>query len=894
MSPQSNSQNILIAKQVSVVRGASKKHFPLSDKIFLSLLTALLGVSTTAPGADVIYVAEEQLQRVSIVQPNGAIQPFANDVGLVYGLALDSVGNLYVAGTWDDTIRKVTPAGAISVYASSSTLGSPAGLAFDGAGNLFTAGFGFGGTVNRISPNGTVDRVTTGIGGQGLAFDASGNLYVASSDSVIKITPSGAASTFASGFNLAWGIAFDRNGNLFVADAFGDSVSKVTPSGVVSLFATGLDYPTGLAFDSSGNLYICNITHTEPLGYVSRITLAGVLSRFATGFNYPTAIAILAGGSSCNTVVTSTASIGPGSLRAAIECANANPGLDTISFNIPGAGPHTISLTDALPIITDSIIIDGTTQPGFAGMPIIELDGTRTPPTVDGLTISGFTAANSIVRGLVINRFTGSGIEVDSADYCQIEGNFIGTDLSGTVALGNAQFPPNGGVVLFDSDHCIIGGTILSARNVISGNSGFGVSILSGSDVNIVQGNFIGTDLTGTLALGVAPGGFIQVGVLIEDSSYNLVGGTTVGARNVISGNVFGLNIFNTFNTVATGNLVQGNFIGTDKEGVRAVGNLVGVDLDHTSGNTIGGTIAGARNIISGNDLLGISLATDATGTLVQGNYIGTDVTGTRKLGNGSSSPATLGLGGILIDGAFNNTIGGDTPEARNVISGNDTDGIQVFGLFGTTGNRIEGNFIGTDKDGLADLGNARHGVLITDKNGIPSNNTIGGTSQAVGNIIAFNGGDGVAIGSGNGAPIRGNAILGNSIFANAGLGIDLGSDGVTPNDLGDGDAGANNLQNFPELTRVFRSNGGIVIEGTLNSTPRTTFVLQFFSSRDCDPSGFGEGETFLGSASIITEASGNRKFTVTLPVTFPPRYWITATATDPLGNTSEFSRCRR
>src|SRR6185369_3455687 len=142
----------------------------------------------------------------------------------------------------------------------------------------------------------------------------------------------------------------------------------------------------------------------------------------------------------------------------------------------------------------------------------------------------------------------------------------------------------------------------------------------------------------------------------------------------------------------------------------------------------------------------------EATGTLVQGNYIGTDVTGTRKVGNGRNGPF-VGNAGIAINRAVNITIGGDTPEARNVISGNDSDGIQILGQT-TTGNRVEGNFIGTDKDGLAALGNARHGVLITDKTGSPSNNTIGGTSSAVANIIAFNAGDAIAVDSGNGVPL--------------------------------------------------------------------------------------------------------------------------------------------
>jgi sugar lactone lactonase YvrE len=252
---------------------------------------AVLFAMTLSAAADVIYVAEEQLLRVSTIQPNGQIQPYSYGAGLVYGLALDHAGNLYAAGAGDDTIRRMTPSG-VSVYASSSTLGSPSGLAFDNAGNLYTSGLGWGKTVNRISPDGTISHVASGVGGYGLAFDKSGNLYVANWDSVSRISPSGIVSTFATGFNGAWGLAFNQSGNLFVANYVGNSISEVSPDGVVSTFATGLDLPTGLAFDSHGDLYVCNITQ-QALGNVCRITPEGATTIVATGLHYPTAIAIL-------------------------------------------------------------------------------------------------------------------------------------------------------------------------------------------------------------------------------------------------------------------------------------------------------------------------------------------------------------------------------------------------------------------------------------------------------------------------------------------------------------------------------------------------------------------------------------------------------------------------
>jgi parallel beta-helix repeat protein len=233
----------------------------------------------------------------------------------------------------------------------------------------------------------------------------------------------------------------------------------------------------------------------------------------------------------------------------------------------------------------------------------------------------------------------------------------------------------------------------------------------------------------------------------------------------------------------------------------------------------------------------------------------------------------------IFYSGASGNIIGGTTAEARNVISGNDGGGVSLWN--DVTGNLVQGNFIGTDITGTVDLGNGWNGVGIADA----SYNIIGGTTSGAGNIISGNDMTGVHITESNG-----NLVQGNSIFSNGGLGIDLGGDGVTPNDAGDGDTGANNLQNFPVLTSA--TSGSTNIEGTLNSTPNTEFRLEFFASSACDPSGYGESKTFLGFTNVTTGGSGDISFTVTFPATVPVGYVITATATDPDGNTSEFSQC--
>jgi CSLREA domain-containing protein len=381
------------------------------------------------------------------------------------------------------------------------------------------------------------------------------------------------------------------------------------------------------------------------------------------------------------------------SLREAITVANSAPGPDVIVFNIPGAGVHTIRPTSNLPPITDSVIIDGTSQPGYSGTPLIQLDGSSIPAGQNsGLNLTG---SNITVRGLAINRF-----------------------------------------------------------NPLS--NGYGILILG--DNNIIQGNFIGTDTTGTVD--------------------------------------------------------QGN----------AIGIVIARGAD---GNLIGGTAASARNLISGNNVNGIALA--GMSNTIQGNYIGTNVAGTGDLGNG-----ILGID-VSNESANNNLIGGTTAGSRNIIAFNDGLGIGL--------NETVGNLFGNFSTGIGILGNSIH-----------SNHTASNQPW---------------------------------------LGIDLWPQGVNANDAGDGDVGANNRQNYPVLSFANTGSGAINIGGTLNSTPSTAFRLEFFSNTACDPSGFGEGQNFLGAVNVTTNSSGNASFAVSFAASVPLGAFITATATtNPGNNTSEFSQC--
>jgi hypothetical protein len=338
--------------------------------------------------------------------------------------------------------------------------------------------------------------------------------------------------------------------------------------------------------------------------------------------------------------------------------------------------------------------------------------------------------------------------------------------------------------------------------------------------------------------------------------------------------------------SLATNNKVEGNFIGTNASGTTDLGTfLQGVIISDAPDNTEGGTEPRARNVLSGSSRGGVLISgAEATRNKVEGNFIGTDKNGTADLGNNGS--------GVRISNASDdNTVGGTTSGARNVISGNTSDGVFVSETFGTpdlaTGNEVLGNFIGTRADGTGDLGNDNAGVIISSGT---SNTTVGGTASGAGNRIAHNGEDGVSI-----FDSVGNRVLSNSIFSNGStandLGIDLDFTGVTENDTDDTDVRANNRQNFPRIGSATRDGSTLTVSGTLNSNPNQTYTIQCFLATS-EPSGHGEGRTLVGQTTATTDAGGDASFTCTGTVgVLVPRQTVTATATNTAtGDTSEFS----
>jgi len=577
-------------------------------------------------------------------------------------------------------------------------------------------------------------------------------------------------------------------------------------------------------------------------------------------------------------VVTNTNDAGAGSLHQAILDANGNSGLDTIQFNIPGTGVHTITPVTQLPFITSPVVLDGYTQPGSSAntlangddaVLLIEISGNILGNNGDGIVIQpggdGSTIRGLVIDGAGINGGWNAGINILSNSNV-VEGCFVGTDPTGLIAHGNTH-----GVILefgVNASSNRIGGTTLAARNLISGN-GNGIFIQSGTG-NLVQGNFIGTNATGTGAL--ANNTAINVG-----SNNTLIGGTTAAARNIVAGGSGSTGI----SVSAAGTQIQGNFIGTNATGTMPLGFSSGISLN-SSGTQVGGLTATPGtppgNLISGSQT-GVSIQFNVINSVIQGNLIGTDASGTSALGNSLNGINVLGV---------SNVIGGTDVMARNVISGN-TRGISIGNDNASIhDNLVQGNFIGTDISGTQFLGNSDDGVFVIDS----INNTIGGLvatdGTPPGNLIAGNGGRGVGVVFGA-FGVTGLAIEGNSIFSNGGLGIDLNRDGVTPNDLGDPDTGPNNLQNFPVLTSVSSGGGNTTIIGTLNSNASTTYRIEFFANDALDPSGNGEGESFIGSTNVTTDGSGNASFNVSVPQIGGGQR-VTSTATDPNGNTSEFS----
>jgi parallel beta-helix repeat protein len=546
----------------------------------------------------------------------------------------------------------------------------------------------------------------------------------------------------------------------------------------------------------------------------------------------------------------------------------------------------------------------------------------------DGIRIVSdvnFRADGNTIRTNLIAHNAVHGVGLFSSDDNVIQGNRVEQNGSHGVSVGGGPAGPA-------SSGNLIGGTGPDDANVVSGNVEIGVFITGGSSNNLVQGNFVGTDATGNSPFGN------QIGVQVTGDP-----GTSAEDNRVVGNTLSGNREFGVFvGQFESGTKVQRNRIGTNASGTAAVGNGVG-SPDCCAGGvrigdgamdvTVGGPSPSERNVISGNDEVGVGVI-GSTRILVQGNFIGTNADGTAAIpnartreagvrfftrvtnssirgnlisGNGrdgvsfSAAPgestrgntiegnrigtnaggnAALPNGGFGIfftsGGVSKNTIGGTTAATRNVVSGNGGSGILLFDH--TSANTVRGNYVGLDKGGVAPVGNGSDGI------------TIEGASDNVlaANQIAFNAFEGIGVFA-DFAPALRNRASRNVLFSNGALGIDLGGDGVTPNDPGDADTGPNALQNFPVLSQATARPDRLVVQGRIDTPNPTTVTIELFANRvpspGGDPSGHGEGAAFLGTA----KPSAQGRFTAALPAV-PPGTLITATAIDASGNTSEFA----
>lgn len=447
--------------------------------------------------------------------------------------------------------------------------------------------------------------------------------------------------------------------------------------------------------------------------------------------------------------ITVTLATDPGGAHAGVSLRDAlvavNAGRATaVSFNIPGPGVKTLEVGSALPVVAKAATIDGTTEPGYAGKPLILLKPANALVQGDGLAIS---AGGSTVRGLAIVGFPGFGIHLREGGGDKVEANFLGVDATGKAARGNGT----GGLWIENSSGNTIGGAAATG-NVISGNGGDGIRADKGSGGNTVAYNAVGTDRDGTIALPNANDGVAFIGD--NNPAPNRV------LNNVIATNFhYGIRVENSTNVVVQGNTVRGNL----GRGVAILGSSL---------VTVGGTAAGLGNRITGNGLRDV----DAAGVAVVSGSSAVTVVGNDLTGNGR---------GMRISGSGVPTAAGQPASivvANNAISGNATQGILMDNVFGgasrnvqLVGNSISGNGLnGLHVEGVTNLTLGGVGLPgnVAERNGLNGAYFAGSTRVTmIGNTFAANGNDGVLIAAGC-TDIT--LPSGNRVVNNVGWGVEI------------------------------------------------------------------------------------------------------------------------
>jgi hypothetical protein len=752
---------------------------------------------------------------------------------------------------------------------TSNTIGGPAA----GAGNLISgnnatygyAGVGISdvGTSGNVVQGNLIGTDATGRAPLGNLWDGIGITGGASNNTIGGPDPGDGnviSANGAAGIDLSW----STSGNAVQGNRIGTDMTGTLPLGNaadgIAIWSRASGNLIGGPDPGDGNIISAN--GSDGVEIADPGTSGNVVQRNFIG-------------------VDATGTVPMGNQQDGVEIRNG--ATDNLIGDTSTAGLNVISanLLDGI-AIEDSGTSDNEVEWDFIGT---DITGTQPLGNAgDGVAIAGGASSNFIGLpspgvGNVISANLLLGVLITDAGTTDnvVAHNFIGTDLTGTAALGNLQ----GGVaILNDASENLIGTTDETGGNIISGN-GFdgdngsysGIAIAGDeTDDNLVQHNIIGLAAGGKSALPNA-----QDGVdLFGGADGNTIGGTEHHTENLISGNIGAGVVISDFAT--NRNVIEGNLIGTDLDGNSALPNgSDGVQLVNTHSNTVGGgSTPESRNIIAGNAGSGVVLI-GAAGNTVAGNSIG--------VGLGGSALGNLGFGVYLGGASSFNVVGGTDPNSTNLIGANDLAGVAIDGT-GSDDNVVQGDLIGTDGGGTAGLGNAAEGVLVADG---ASDNTIGGTVAGAGNVIAFNGGNGVTVGVSATDDCTGDAILGNSIDSNARLGLDLADDGVTPDDS-QGHSGPNLFQDFPVITAATTIGSTTTITGTVSGPANSTLRVELFSNPAADASGYGQGQVFLGYITVTTGVDGGA-FTFTTSTPVPVGQVVTATATDVNGNTSEFAQ---
>jgi trimeric autotransporter adhesin len=694
--------------------------------------------------------------------------------------------------------------------------------------------------------------------------------------------------------NTGGGIYADKSGNLFGG-------TGANQGNIVSGNTRGVTFEGSMATnnrvqgnligtDATGSLNRGNRFNVQLLGGASNNVIGGATAaarniisggKDAEG-NDGTGISIAGQGTTANRIIGNyigtdiTGTLSIPNLRAGVLI-TFGPSENSIGGTAPGEGnlisgngSYGVYLQGSATASVSSNSIQGnligTNAAGNAALAnkrgIMMIEGVITQNLIGGTT----AAARNIISGN-----SEGGITIAHGTENKIQGNYIGTNLAGTAAIANPE-----GISIGGSKN-LIGGDLAGAGNLISGNTSAGI-ILSGSAAtnNQVLGNLIGTNTAGTAA--IANGAGISI---TNSARFNIIGGESIAARNIISGNNYhGVSLTAT----TSNNYIKGNYIGLDKNGTYALANARnGIHLSDSRSNIIGGPDPLARNIISGNSASGIFLGLSSTKNEILGNFIGTDASGIIAIPNDI---------GLLFDYSGANIVGGLGEYSGNLISGNKSDGIRL--RVSANGNSVIGNIIGTTWDKQTPLGNKGNGILILNSS---RNNIIGGAAENEGNTIAHNTLGGVVIAINESIPNAlkpyNNKLSGNSMFSNLKIGIDLGDNGITDNDADDADDGPNLLQNFPVILPEATFNGSAInLSYFVSSSPTHSAYpirVEFFIE-----DGNRQGKEFLYSEEFTSSdhAAGAAKeisFALQAGRNFIAGSKIVATATDANGNTSEF-----